>query len=227
MPLRLLAVLVTVLGSLAATPAQAQLAGTDTHLWGQAVATLRLPNQWRLHLEEQPRWFNDISEPFQVLTRTAAGRQMNARLTLWAGHAWIAKPPGPGVTHEQRLWQQASITLPLAGRWATSLRLRQEQRWQANWADSSHRTRLMVRAQRPVGTARWALVGWNEVMVNLDDTPKGPPQGFDQNRLFGGLNRRLSKQATVDAGYLWVEQKLPSGRRAHMHVPFVSLGLAF
>ncbi len=227
MSLRTLAVLVAVWATLAPRSAQAQLAGTDTHLWVQAVATVRLSDNWRLHLEEQPRWFNDISEPFQVLTRTAAGRRINGRLTLWAGHAWIAKPPGPGVTHEQRLWQQASVTLPVAGHWATSLRVRQEQRWQANWANSSHRTRVMVRAQRPVRTGPWSVVGWDELMVNLDDTPKGPPQGFDQNRVFGGVNRRLSKQATVEAGYMWVAQHLPSGQRADMHLPFVSLGLTF
>jgi len=208
-------------------PALAQHPGHDTHLWVQAVAVVAVGEDWLIHLEEQPRWFSDVSEPFQVLTRTAVGRRVNRRLTLWAGHAWIAKPPGPGVAHEQRAWQQVSITLPAMYQWATSLRVRQEQRWQAGWADSSHRIRLMGRAVRPIGTTRWSMVAWDEVMVNLDGAGKGPPRGFDQNRLFGGVVRRLPAGATLDAGYLWMHQRLPSGARADAHVPFTALNLSF
>ena len=51
----------------------------DGQLWVQVVATLRLSENWRLHLEEQPRWYQNWSEPYQVITRTALGRRFGPR----------------------------------------------------------------------------------------------------------------------------------------------------
>lgn len=93
----------------------------DAQLWAQVLATVRVSEHWRLHLEQQPRWHQDMSESFQVITRSAVGRQVHDRATLWGGYAWVAKPPGPGVAHEHRIWQQLSATFPTANRWTPSL----------------------------------------------------------------------------------------------------------
>lgn len=199
----------------------------DRHLWVQAVAVLRVSESWRIHLEEQPRWFDDVSAPFQNVFRTAVGRQLGPRVTVWAGHGWVAKPPGPGVKHEQRAWEQVSVALPAAGRWTNSLRWRQEQRWQPNWDGTSHRVRLMARTVRPLGGSRWSAVLWDEAMVTLSATGEGPPKGFDQNRLFGGVSRRVSPHAAVDAGYMWFAVRQPSGQRSDGHVSLVSLNLTY
>ncbi len=200
----------------------------DTHLWAQVVATVNASDNWRVHLEAQPRWQENISESFQVITRTAIGRRINDRLTLWGGYAWVAKPPGPGVAHEQRAWQQASITLPAAETWTPSIRLRQEQRWQSGWADNSHRLRTMIRFVRPVtADSRWSIATWDESMITFDDTTGGPARGFDQNRLFGGVLRRLTPQATIEFGYMWVGNNAPAGPRNDFHVPFAWLNLTY
>ena len=199
----------------------------DRHLWVQAVAVLRVSEHWRVHLEEQPRWFDDVSAPFQNLVRTAVGRQLGPRFSLWAGHAWVAKPPGPGVKHEQRAWQQLLLTPPVTRGWTTSFRWRQEQRWQRDWDGTSHRIRLMARAAHSIGSSRWLAVGWDEAMVTLSATGEGPPKGFDQNRLFGGVSRRVSPHAAVDAGYMWFAVRQPSGQRSDGHVSLVSLNLTY
>jgi Protein of unknown function (DUF2490) len=208
-------------------PVQAAAQDTvDSQLWLQAVATLRLSENWRLHLEEQPRWYEDWSEPYQIITRTALGRRLNPRVTLWGGYAWIAKPPGEGVTHEQRIWEQLSATFPTAANWTPSLRLRVEQRFQDGWSESSHRLRMMGRGVRPIDArARWSLVGWDEVMLTLDDTDAGPAQGVDQNRLFVGTLRQFSPQVGLEFGYLWVTSEPPGGARTHAHNLFVWLNL--
>jgi hypothetical protein len=225
----IIAVLVLLLPlTIQAVAAQSAPARHDTQLWTQAVATVRLSDNWRLHLEEQPRWNENISESFQIITRTAVGRRINDRLTLWAGHAWVAKPPGPGVNHEQRAWQQASITLPAAKRWMPAIRIREEQRWQPGWADNSHRLRLMSRFVRPIRTDnRWFIAAWDEAITTFDRTAGGPARGFDQNRLYGGLLHRLSPQASLEFGYLWVATNRPVGPRSDSHVPFVWLNLTY
>lgn len=209
------------------SPAAAQDT-VDGQFWFLALATVRLSENWRLHLEEQPRWHENASESFQVLTRTALGRRVHDRATLWGGYAWIAKPPGPGVTHEHRLWQQLSASFPTVASWDPSLRLRVEQRFQDTWEGASHRVRLMGRAVRPLDAARrWSAVAWDEFFVTVDDSPRGPWQGVDQNRLFAGLLRQLNPTTGLEFGYLWTTSKPPSAARSHAHVGFVWLNLAF
>lgn len=199
----------------------------DHHLWAQAVA-VGAAGPWRTHIEVQPRWFEDVTAPFQMLVRTAAGRQVSSAITLWAGHGWIAKPPGPGVKHEQRLWQQVSAALPKkAGAWALSLRWRQEQRWQDGWGGASHRSRLLARASRPLGRPAWSAIVWNEAMVTLNRTEAGPVRGFDQNRLFGGVGRRFSPHLAVEGGYLWFALRPSPGVRADNHVTLVTANVNF
>jgi Protein of unknown function (DUF2490) len=198
----------------------------DTGFWLQVLATVRLSENWRLHLEEQPRWNDDWSASYQVLTRTALGRRVGSRASLWGGYAWIAKPPGEGVTHEHRIWEQLSATFPTAARWTPSLRLRLEQRFQDGWADSSHRVRIMGRGVRPFDAqGRWSLAAWDELLVTLDETESGPAEGVDQNRLFVGVLRQFSRQVGLEAGYLWVAFDSRTGPRTHQHNLFVWLNL--
>lgn len=205
-------------------PALAQDA-VDVQLWTQAVAIVNVSANWRVHVEEQPRWNDNISQTFQVLTRTAVGRRINDRLTLWAGHGWIAKPPTPGIAHEQRLWQQASINFA-ATRWVPALRFRQEQRWQGEWADVSHRLRVMGRVVSSAAPERWGAVFSNEAMFTFDETPAGPIQGFDQNRLFGGALYRFATRHWVEFGGFWVASNADGSSR-HDYVQYVGVNLFY
>lgn len=195
--LPLLFVLVT------AAPAGAQVA-TGSQLWLQGVAIVPLSENWRLHLEEQPRWDDDVTKTYQVITRAAIGRRLNSHVSVWTGYAWVAKPGVTQVRHEQRIWQQVSVAIPTAGRWAPSLRLRTEQRWQSGWADSSHRVRIMGRGVRPIAAGTWSAIVWGESFFALDETAGGPARGPDHHRLFAGTGRKLSRVATLEAGYLHV-----------------------
>ena len=211
--------------ALSPLPSAAQ-ASVDEQVWLQVLATGRLFENWRWHLEEWPRFSDEAGGPFQIITRTAIGRRVGDYATLWGGYAWIAKPPGPGVTHEHRAWQQLSATLPEAARWAPVLRLRLEQRFQNTWGDSSHRLRLMGRLVRPLDAARrWSFATWNELLVTLDETSSGPRQGVDQNRLFAGLLRQLNSKTGLELGYLWTTSRPPASDRKHAHVAFVWLNL--
>lgn len=198
----------------------------DSQLWIQVLATLRLSENWRLHLEEQPRWYENWSESYQIITRTALGRRVGSRVSLWGGYAWVAKPPGDGVTNEHRIWEQLSATFPTVSSWTPSLRLRIEQRFQDGWADSSHRIRAMGRGVRPIAAwPGWSLVGWDEVMVTVDETSGGPWEGADQNRLFGGLLKQFNPKVGLEFGYLWVTTQPPGNPRSHAHNAFVWLNL--
>lgn len=208
---------------MAARPASAQSVH-DAQLWTQVVVTPTVATDWKLHLEVQPRWSEDVSALDQVIVRTAVGRAVSDGVTIWGGYAWIPRTLGPGTEYEQRAWQQLSATFPALGRWAPSLRVRLEQRFLDAWADSSHRLRMMGRTVRPLDDGKqWSVVGWNELMVTFDDTESGPWRGVDQNRLFGGVMRQLTRDATLEGGYLWQTLEPPGERREHNHIVMVLL----
>lgn len=200
----------------------------DPQWWTLVLATIRPTPDWRVHLEVQPRLGEAAPGLDQSIARWGIGRQVTPRVSLWAGHAWIANPPGPGTWHEQRLWQQASVALPDAAGWTPSLRFRLEQRFAARWSGTSHRARALARVARPLDAERrWSLVAWDELFVTLDDTTLGPARGIDRNRLFGGARRQLTESAAFEAGYLWQAARPRSGRRQDVHAAFVWLDLLF
>lgn len=215
---------VVVLFAALARGAGAQDAAHDTQLWVQYVGVIPAGESWLVHTEVQPRWNEDVSRTDQVILRGAVGRRLGPRASIWVGHAYTPKQVGDEWQHEQRLWQQLSATFPRTGKWTPSIRIRPEQRFLEQWGDVSYRLRLMGRLVRPIGTSRWSVVGWNEYMVNFDDTVGGPQRGFDQNRVFAGAVRTLTGEVSLEAGYLW--QLLPqtaSQPRRHNHTIFAWL----
>jgi Protein of unknown function (DUF2490) len=190
----------------------------DRQVWVQGLALGQLSQNWRTHIEVQPRWFDDGSELGLTIARAAIGRRVSSRVTAFAGYGWVPRTFGDGVRHEQRLWQQLSLAGPALGAWSTSGRLRVEQRWLDPWEGASHRVRMLARAQRPVGVTRqWGVWAYDELMLTLDDTPRGPSSGYDRNRLAGGLSRRVSPVVSIDAGYVWERAVFGAGRR-HDHI---------
>jgi hypothetical protein len=209
------------------TPARAQIA-VDSQLWLQAVATVNLSDDWRLHLEEQPRWDDDATQQFQVITRLAVGRRVTTRMSLWAGHAWVHKMRDGQTVLENRLWQQLLTTLPGAGGWAPTLRVRTEQRFQDGWDGTSHRVRVMGRGARALGAeSPWSAVIWGESFFAFNDTDGGPPKGWDQHRLFGGVNHRFGPRANLDAGYLHVVARRRNASAVSTPGALLTLNLIF
>lgn len=198
----------------------------DAQAWVQALAIGQLSENWRTHLELQPRVFDNVSELGLTLVRTAVGRRVAPSVTAWIGHAWVPRSLGPTTRHEQRLWQQLSLVLPSAPAWTNTARIRLEQRWLTPWDGTSHRLRLLARTQRALG-GPWALAIYNEAMVTLDRTTGGPSRGYDRNRLYSGLMRRISPVVTVEVGYIWENSTIPGPLQRNDHVTIGVLNLAF
>jgi hypothetical protein len=221
-------VLVVLCGGLLALPATALAQDNpDTQIWVQVLALGQLSDRWRSHVEVQPRLFDDASELGLTIVRTAIGYQVRPRVSLWVGHAWVPRTFGAGTRHEQRVWQQASLTGPRVAGAATTVRIRLEQRWLDPWADASHRLRMMGRVQRPVRTGSpWGVFAYDEAMVTLDDTALGPARGYDRNRLSGGVSRRVAPVASVDLGYIWEHTSTGGSPHRNDHIAIGVLNLA-
>lgn len=224
------ALLATAAIGLVAAPASGQTLPDfkDSQAWVQALAIGQLSKNWRLHLEAQPRVFDDVSELGITIVRAAVGRQLSPRVTVWGGYAWVARSLGPRTSYEQRSWEQLSLTLPRAGQWSPSARLRLEQRWLNPWANASHRLRAMARLQRPLGTGSpWHVALYDEAMVTFDTTPRGPFRGYDRNRLFSGVGRRLSPTFTAEFGYMWENSTVRGPGQRNDHIGLLTMNIAW
>lgn len=195
-------------------------AAQDHQVWTQVTAQGRLSENWRSHIEVQPRWMDDASELGLVIMRTAIGRQITPHLTVWGGYVFEPRTLGPGVRYEQRIWEQLSIAPPTVGGWKPSGRIRLEQRWQdVLWENTSHRLRFQGRMQRPLAAkSPWQFATYDEVMVTLDETRLGPRQGFDRNRVYGGIMRSINSSLTLEAGYIWEHSTLTATASRNDHI---------
>ena len=223
---RLVRVLLTIVATLSPlTPAFGQDT-EDGQVWAQLLALGSLSENWRTHIELQPRIFDNASELGLTIARGAIGRRIAPGATAFLGYAWVPRSLGPTTRHEQRLWQQLSLVFPARGAWTTTGRIRLEQRSLEPWTDRSHRLRLLARAQRALG-GRWTVAMYNEAMVTLDHTRLGPARGYDRNRLYGGMMRRLSPAFTAELGYLWENSTLPGPPQRNDHIVLGVMNIAF
>lgn len=214
---------------LTAAPARAQDPNDleEFQVWAQALAIGPISPNWRAHLELQPRWFDTATDLGLVIGRAAVGRRVLPRTTIWGGYALVARPAGPGTRYEQRVWEQVSLDLPAAGRWTLAGRIRIEQRFFDPWADESHRIRLLLRTQRPLGRSPWTLAAYDEAMITVDRTAQGPNRGYDRNRAYVGLMRRVSPLLTAEFGYIYENSTIrgPQQRNDSIAIGVLNLGL--
>ncbi len=159
---------------------------------------------WRWWFDGQVRFFDDFDGFGQTLVRPGIGYQLDEKLKLWAGYAWIHTDPAAGAFDEHRSWQQLTWTHKLEP--ATfDLRSRLEQRFLETGDDTGWRFRQLFALRRPFEAApRYTLVAWDEAFFHLNDTDWGAEAGFDQNRAFLGFGWKRCPESTwrVELGYL-------------------------
>ena len=182
----------------------------DFRVWSPVFLTVKLPSSFLAHLEVQPR-FADLDEAGhidQLILRPAVGYQLTENLSIWQGYAWVGNynqrhtPPQSPFFEESRIYQQVLCTRKFDSFKITS-RTRLEERWIEHVDSTAVRFRTALRGMYPLPMApEWALVASDEIFVNINTVGvRGPAAGFDQNRVFVGINRTFSQYVNVDVGY--------------------------
>jgi hypothetical protein len=207
--------------------ALAPLTGSALENEGQGwfVNTARGPitGKWKLYLEAQPRVGSGGMR--QLLVRPAIGYQITEAWSLWQGYAWA--PSFDPDRDEQRMFQQSAVETP-RGELPVHLtnRTRVEERWIEKADGVSVRLRHMLRATYPLDEAeRWSRAAYDELFVTLNEPSGGPRAGFDQNRGFFGVSRKLGGHVTVEAGYL--NQFIDSKPDVLRHIGVLALDYAW
>ena len=183
----------------------------DFEQWSMVTLDAHLKPKIRLYLEVQPRIGDHLSNMDRLLLRGALGYQLTKHASVWQGYAWTPSFENINTQEnnftdkyrpESRIYQQ----LLLEHEWRKlkiTNRTRLEERFVANSGGTAVRARHMLKLSYPITkSGKWSVVGYDELFVNANDTPNGPKSGFDQNRLFLGLNRKLSPYASIEFGYM-------------------------
>jgi len=212
--------LAIVVGGIGAAPARAQDAPSifdeqDAQLWIQFNSQVPVSPRWTLVFEAQPRWNQNFTHFDQAVFRTGGVTRLSSAVQLGAAYAFIPRNTVIGLVYEHQSYQQVQFRLPRLGTWTPQVRVRQDQRYLPAWGDASHRTRQQVRVTRPLPRRPdVTLVLYEESFVNLDDTVRGPARGIDQFRMYSGLQRPITKDLSVELGYMW-QEVFELGARPH------------
>ncbi len=194
--------------------AQASIFSQDFRLWSPVFVTVSLPSLFLAYMEVNPRFadLDNAGHIDQLLLRPALGYKLMENLSIWQGYAWVGNfnqahtPSQSPFFDENRIYQEVNYTHKFDSFKILS-RTRLEERWIEHADGTALRFRTMLRGMYPFPMApEWALVAYDEIFVNLNTVGttkggKGPAAGFDQNRVFVGVNRTFSKSFNADFGY--------------------------
>lgn len=199
--------------------------------WYNFFGTIKLNDQWGIHTEYQWRRDNFITDWQQSLLRIGVNYQLNPRVLLRAGYAWIETFPygeipingmGRDFT-EHRIFEMVQLSHK-EGLVDFSHRFMLEQRFVGRYTSANvnseddfpllHRMRYMIRLQVPLkgreikDKTPYAAV-YDEVFIGFGKNVNA--NVFDQNRIGALLGYRFNKNFRLEAGYL--NQTVQFGRQ--------------
>lgn len=171
----------------------------DFRVWSPVFLTVKLPSSFLAYMEVNPRFadLDDAGHIDQLLLRPAFGYQLTENLSIWQGYAWVGNfnqrhtPPQSPFFEENRIYQQINYT-PKFESFKILSRTRLEERWIEHADGTALRFRTMLRGAYPLPMApEWALVGYEEIFVNLNTVgTRGPRRALIKiDSLLGSTGR--------------------------------------
>jgi len=216
-------------------PFLASADGSDsrTSAWLMSLSRIKVTDNVRAFVDVQPRFtLNDTAggkdgDLSTLLLRGALGYQLTPNVGLYQGVAYIPTYDPKKVEH--RSFQELLIKQPLSTG-SLAHRVRFEQRFLDGVDDTAYRLRYFVRYTRPLQNLhpKLSLAINEEMMINLNDADDGPQSGFNQNRLFMGVNYKVNPNLSFDMGYQNQVINVTSGRDNVMnHILFLGMMAKF
>lgn len=177
----------------------------DGRYWLNIYAQGKLPVEnlyWSM--DTHPRWRDEGKHFDTLILRPAIFYKVTPKASVWLGYDTVINhPAGASSYKENRLWQQFLYQFDPVANVSWSSRSRLENRDREDFSEHAYRWRQMVRASMPSTlNPHLSWVVYDELFINFNDTNWGVRKGFDQNRLFLGINWKFSDFSNADIGYL-------------------------
>jgi hypothetical protein len=160
-------------------------------------------------IEWHYRLKNDAQDFSQFLLRPMLGYNLDENQTLWVGYALITQDRQGEIVNEQRLFQMITIkgkVLNSPVLFLSSTRL--EERMLEDYDDLNLRLRQSLRLAIPLiqnKNYKLSLIFQDEVFLRLNQTQWAGQRGYDQNRLYLGVEHQTTigkTPITFNAGYM-------------------------
>lgn len=207
----------------AAAPCAAQTI-EDEQAWLNLTVAGRASGKVLYMLDLQPRFGDGASRLDTLIARPAIGWQLTPRLSAYQGYAYVLNPVDSGRDRREHRSFQQLFWLIRPGETEVLTRFRLEQRWPTAGQDTGWRLRGLARAETPLGRrSRVKALGWVEGFAHLNTTDWGARKGFDQVRLFAGIEVPVQGRTTLEAGYLNQLINDPGGRSRMRHAASLTL----
>jgi hypothetical protein len=219
--------------SLIATAQNTRVTDKNTIGWFNNFTTLKFSKKWSGHLEYQWRRENIIKDWQQSLFRTGVNYQVNNKLSLRLGYAWVETFPYGDIPlqaagkrfPEHRAFQMATISDNI-NRIEMNHRFMLEQRWIGRYTNAAlskpddfifiNRLRYMYRMQMAIGKKKIDdktpyVAIYDEIFIGFGKNVN--ENIFDQNRLGILLGYRFSKKFRIEGGFF--QQIVQLGREVN------------
>ena len=208
------------------TPA---LATQDSQLWTNGTATVKLSSKWRLSEDLTIRFSADRNGLYEVESNTLLGYVVAKGVTVWAGYTHDPNYSGGDFTvMEHRAREQVTFDgFAQVGGGKLNGRIRTEQRWREGLDGTGWRVRPYLKYTLPFRKkAKTALVLSAEPFFNLNKTSFQKTHGFDRVRSLIGISTPLTKNLTLEVGYLNQHTFVRNAADSDDHVASFALNLS-
>ena len=211
----------------AAIAAPAQAATSDSQVWGNASATVKLSDHWRLQQELTGRLSDNRHGLYEVESNTLLGYKRNKVVTLWAGYTHDPNYSGGDFTvMEHRAREQVTFDgIAKIGKGKLNARARLEQRWRKGVEGTGWRFRPYLKYSLPIA-GKTALNLSTEPFFNLNTTAFQKQSGLDRVRNLVTVSTPLTKTLSGEAGYMNQHGFVRGGPDTSDNVAYFGLSLS-
>ena len=189
--------------AIAAMPAPAAAATSDSQLWANGHVTVKLADRWRLSEEVTARWSDKLDGFYEIEANTLVGYRLNRVVTVWGGYTHNPQYLRGDVTAlEHRAREQVTFDgVARLGSGVLSARIRTEQRWRRHVAGTGWRFRPYLKYSLPIA-GKTALNLSTEPFFNLNTTPFQRKTGLDRIRNLVTVSTPLTGTLSGELGYM-------------------------
>lgn len=174
----------------------------DLQAWGITVVNLKVDDKTSLSLQTESRIHNNMRDMEQFLLIPGIAYKLHPNVTVGAMYTFF-QDFRPRYNLENRTSEEITLhkTFKKFNNLNLAYRARLEQRFIERTGGMSLRLRHRTRAVYPIKDTGWYIVAQNEFFHNMNNLKNGPKQGFDQNRLFGGVGKKVNEKLSLEGGY--------------------------
>ena len=211
----------------AAISSPAYAAKSDSQVWTNAQATVKLSDAWRLQEEMTARFSDNRNGLYEIESNTLLGYRLNKVVTLWAGYTHNPQYSGGDFTvMEQRAREQVTFDgFAKLGPGKLNGRVRLEQRWRHNVDGTGWRVRPYLKYSLPIA-GKTVLNLSSEPFFNLNTTPFQKKPGLDRVRNLVTVSTPLTKRLSGEAGYMNQHGFVRGGPDTSDNVAYFALALS-